>query len=74
MPRIVIRSTWLFVILLFGPAWTAAAADEPEQKPIDVYEWSVWVGSPAQASISAGARLQERDAGLRWHQPTKVAR
>ena len=38
-------------------AWVAAAvalgAEDPPKPPIDVYEWSVWVGSPAQASLNA---------------------
>lgn len=41
--------------LAFGLAFAPAArgADDRPEPPIEVYEWSVWVGSPAQASLNA---------------------
>ncbi len=49
------RRAWLPPAIAF--AWVAAAvafgAEDPPKPPIDVYEWSVWVGSPAQASLNA---------------------
>ena len=35
------------------------------ESPIEVYEWSIWVGNPAQTSLNATRHLQERDAQRR---------
>jgi hypothetical protein len=37
--------------LLVGPP--AAAQDERAQPPVEVYDWSVWVGSPSQTTLNA---------------------
>lgn len=50
-------------VLLITCARFAAAVDEPEQKPIDVYEWSVWVGNPAQSSLNAARFYQNAMPG-----------
>jgi hypothetical protein len=48
------RHTWLPPALALALAATPApGAEERPQAPIEVYEWSVWVGSPAQASLNA---------------------
>ena len=46
---------WLGLLLVTGlPASVAAQADkERPQPPIEVYEWSVWVGNPAQNTWNA---------------------
>jgi hypothetical protein len=47
------RSFWLPAALCLC-AWPVAAADDDRpEPPVEVYEWSVWVGSPAQASLNA---------------------
>src|SRR5262249_26302171 len=47
------RSIWMIstCILLCAAALTWGA-DDRQQSPLDVYEWSVWVGNPAQSSIN----------------------
>jgi hypothetical protein len=42
----------------------SSAPDDPEQKPIDVYDWSIWVGSPAQSSINAARFYQNAMPGV----------
>ena len=44
-------SLLLTLALLLGAK--ARGADERTEAPIEVYEWSVWVGSPAQTSLNA---------------------
>ena len=41
----------LVLVLLLASA--ARGADERNQAPIEVYEWSVWVGSPGGATLNA---------------------
>ena len=41
----------LALVLLLPPH--ARGADERTESPIEVYEWSVWVGSPAQTLLNA---------------------
>ena len=45
-----IRRLLLIVGLSFTPA-LRGAEDRP-QLPVEVYEWSIWVGSPAQTSLN----------------------
>ncbi len=44
---------WLPLVLVLAVAAQARGADERPGSPIEVYEWSIWVGSPAQASLNA---------------------
>ena len=53
MTNSLIRSSGLLILFLTAPCSFAAAADEPNQSPIEVYEWSIWVGSPAQPFLNA---------------------
>jgi hypothetical protein len=57
-----VRSSWLSITVLLclaAPTWgfqdknpaTLKDKDSP-QAPIEVYEWSIWVGNPAQTSIN----------------------
>jgi hypothetical protein len=45
-----VRSVWLAATLSLSPAW---GADEKAQLPVEVHEWSIWVGNPAQSTINA---------------------
>src|SRR4051812_5768625 len=66
MAKFFVRSSWLWVVLLFSSPRLAAgaSADEPQQTPIEVYEWSIWVGSPSQASINAARVYKNAMPGL----------
>ncbi len=44
------RPTLVLALLL---ASAARGADERNQSPIEVYEWSVWVGSPGGSTLNA---------------------
>ena len=49
------RPFWLSVAFALG-LWIpsgAGGADDPAQTPVEVHEWSVWVGNPAQATVNA---------------------
>ncbi len=41
------------VVLLISLCGSAQGANDKAQSPIDVYEWSLWVGNPAQPSLNA---------------------
>jgi hypothetical protein len=57
-----VRYSWLTIaLLLLGvrPAWAFQTKDAPKaslkdnpQSPIEVYEWSIWVGNPAQTTLN----------------------
>src|SRR5262249_35375072 len=51
------RRLWLSpaLVLVFGLVSVALGGAERLQPPIEVYEWSVWIGSPAQSSLNAPA-------------------
>jgi hypothetical protein len=53
MAEFFVRSTWLLIVLGLSAPRLAAGAEEPKEAPIEVYEWSIWVGSPSQATINA---------------------
>jgi len=38
--------------------------DDKPQSPVEIYEWSVWVGNPAQASINASRLYRNAMPGL----------
>lgn len=46
---------WLAGLAAGGPGVVLGADKERAQPPVEVYEWSVWVGSPAQLTLN-GAR------------------
>ena len=45
-------SRLLIAVLAFAPR-LATGADEPKETPVEVYDWSIWVGSPAQPALNA---------------------
>src|SRR5579863_5520912 len=55
MRTFLVRSIWLTIALVSGVCFRASADDEKDkaQSPIEVHEWSIWVGNPAQTSINA---------------------
>ena len=60
MRRFFVRSIWLplAVVVLVTPCCSAyqakaKAAEDKPQSPIEVHEWSIWVGNPAQTSVNA---------------------
>lgn len=46
-------SGFSLAMLALSVAMTARGADDRPQPEIEVYEWSVWVGTPAQTSLNA---------------------
>ena len=44
---------WLPLALALALAPAARGADERKEAPIEVYDWSVWVGGPAQPTLNA---------------------
>ena len=50
-----VRSCGLFALLYLCSGLSALGDDERPQPPVEVYDWSVWVGSPSQVSLN-GAR------------------
>jgi hypothetical protein len=64
MSRYFLRASWLWLAVLVDAARLTAAADEPKQTPVDAYEWSVWVGSPAQPSINGAREYRNAMPGL----------
>jgi hypothetical protein len=50
-----LRSSGLLVAFCLGASCAALAADDKDkaQSPLEVYEWSVWVGNPAQTTLNA---------------------
>ena len=42
---------WILAAEPYRTAW-ARADDERPQPPVEAYEWSVWVGSPAQLTLN----------------------
>jgi hypothetical protein len=54
LPRSTRRWFWLTAALCLGPCacFAARADDERPQPPVEVYDWSVWVGSPSQTSLN----------------------
>ena len=86
LPRLFVRSACVassFALVLFA-SFTAAGFDDKDkikdkakekeqpQSPIDVNEWSIWVGNPAQDVGQRGADLPERDAECCRHRPAQV--
>ena len=47
-----LRNCWLYVATLLGGSM-ALAVDDKAQTPVDVYEWSIWVANPGQATWNA---------------------
>jgi hypothetical protein len=45
-----VRSSWLSVAIWVGAASACWGLDDKAQTPVEVHEWSVWVGNPAQAT------------------------
>jgi hypothetical protein len=45
-------SLTLSALLVVAATLSLPAADEPTQIPIEVHEWSIWVGNPAQTSLN----------------------
>lgn len=67
MARFLVRSSWLLSAVLSiaaAPRGLAAMADDPQETPIEVHEWSIWVGSPAQASINAARAYRNAMPGV----------
>jgi hypothetical protein len=56
MRRLLLRSSGLSIALLslLGAAIRTSAFDDKDnpQSPVDVYEWSIWVGNPAQTTLN----------------------
>ena len=62
MRAILVRSLWLSfsLALVLGAAFRTSGFDDKDkdkdkdnpQSPIEVYEWSVWVGNPAQTTLN----------------------
>lgn len=83
--RLFVRSAWptsSFLLVLFTSFHAAGFDDKDKEKakakdkdqpqsPIEVNEWSIWVGNPAQTSLNA-ADLQERIAECCRHEPAQV--
>jgi hypothetical protein len=64
MSRSFVRSSCLLILLWVDPSRLAVAADEPKQTPIEAYEYSIWVASPAQSSINAARVYKNAMPGL----------
>jgi hypothetical protein len=54
--RSLARCSWLPVAACLCAWAVARAEDERPRPPVEVHEWSVWVGSPSQTSLN-GARI-----------------
>jgi hypothetical protein len=52
------------IVLWISASRLAAGAEEPKQTPIEVYEWSIWVGSPSQPSINAAREYKNAMPGV----------
>lgn len=48
-----VRPVWLPAALFLCASPFASGADEKPQAPVEVYEWSVWVGNPAQSTLNS---------------------
>lgn len=58
------RSFWRPVVLCLC-AWSAARADDDRpQPPVEVYEWSVWVGSPSQNTLNTARTYKNAMPGV----------
>src|SRR3954453_2329208 len=66
MAKFLVPSSWLWVVLVFSSPRIAVGVGsaEPQQTPIEVYEWSIWGGSPSQASINAARVYKNAMPGL----------
>ncbi|MDR3636701.1 MAG: hypothetical protein P4L84_23055 [Isosphaeraceae bacterium] len=58
------RSLWLTSALCLCAGLAARADDERPQPPVEVYEWSVWVGSPSQVSLNASRAYRNALPGV----------
>jgi len=65
MRTLLVRSFWMIsaCVLLCGCAVTSGFDDKP-QAPVEVYEWSVWVGNPAQPAINASRVYRNAMPGI----------
>src|SRR6185312_11513278 len=56
MPRLLFRTSGLSLglLVLLGAAVQTSGFDDKDnpQSPVDVYEWSIWVGNPAQKTLN----------------------
>src|SRR5690242_12621529 len=56
MPRFPLRTSGLSLglLVLLGVAVRTSGFDDKDnpQSPVDVYEWSIWVGNPAQTTLN----------------------
>jgi hypothetical protein len=56
MPRFLLRTAGLSIglLVLLGAAVRTSGFDDKDnpQLPVDVYEWSIWVGNPAQTTLN----------------------
>ena len=50
----------------------AKAVDDKPQSPIEVHEWSVWVGNPAQPAINASRIYKNAMPGVVGHEPAQA--
>jgi hypothetical protein len=53
MSKFIVRSVATLIGVLVVATLGAMALDDKAESPIEVYEWSVWVGNPAQPAINA---------------------
>jgi hypothetical protein len=53
MSKFIVRSFAVMIGLLSVAAVGVMALDDKAESPIEVYEWSVWVGNPAQPALNA---------------------
>src|SRR5436305_14044962 len=58
------RSYRLAAALCLCAAWAVRADDEKPQPPVEVYEWSVWVGSPSQVALNAARTYRNALPGV----------
>ena len=53
MSKFIVRSFAVMIGVLSVAAIGVMALDDKAESPIEVYEWSVWVGNPAQPALNA---------------------
>ena len=53
MSKFILRSLAALIGVLAGRGDRRVALDDKTESPIEVYEWSVWVGNPAQPAVNA---------------------
>ena len=53
MSKYIVRSALVMIGVLLVTTIGVMALDDKAESPIEVYEWSVWVGNPAQPALNA---------------------